>query len=241
MKTLYDGKTKTVLLNEDTGVVNLFFKDSATGENGYFDPGFNTVGGSVEGKGKIGLQISKHFFEIMEKNGIPTHYLGADVDKCLMQVRKLTVPKLEFVLRYFTAGSMCRRFSLEEGIVFDPPYTEVTLKDDEQGDPLISERLCIMKGLLAPGQYDEALGILVKVGEVLKKELAGMGLTLIDFKIEFGKTSDGEIILADEISPDTCRFWDINTHEKLDKDRFRRDMGGVEEAYAEMMKRIGLN
>ena len=92
MKTLYDGKTKTVLLNEDTGVVNLFFKDSATGENGYFDPGFNTVGGSVEGKGKIGLQISKHFFEIMEKNGIPTHYLGADVDKCLMQVRKLTVP-----------------------------------------------------------------------------------------------------------------------------------------------------
>ena len=109
MKTLYDGKTKTVLLDEATGVVNLFFKDSATGENGHFDPGFNTVGGSVEGKGKIGLQISKHFFEIMEKNGIPTHYLGADVDKGLMQVRKLTVPKLEFVLRYFTAGSMCRR------------------------------------------------------------------------------------------------------------------------------------
>ena len=107
MKTLYDGKTKTVLLNEDTGVVNLFFKDSATGENGYFDPGFNTVGGSVEGKGKIGLQISKHFFEIMEKNGIPTHYLGADVDKCLMQVRKLTVPKLEFVLRYFTMPAPC--------------------------------------------------------------------------------------------------------------------------------------
>ena len=192
MKTLYDGKTKTVLLNEDTGVVNLFFKDSATGENGYFDPGFNTVGGSVEGKGKIGLQISKHFFEIMEKNGIPTHYLGADVDKCLMQVRKLTVPKLEFVLRYFTAGSMCRRFSLEEGIVFDPPYTEVTLKDDEQGDPLISERL----------------GILVKVGEVLKKELAGMGLTLIDFKIEVGYDENGKMYVVDEITPDIWRVRD---------------------------------
>ena len=178
MKTLYDGKTKTVLLNEDTGVVNLFFKDSATGENGYFDPGFNTVGGSVEGKGKIGLQISKHFFEIMEKNGIPTHYLGADVDKCLMQVRKLTVPKLEFVLRYFTAGSMC------------------------------SERLCIMKGLLAPGQYDEALGILVKVGEVLKKELAGMGLTLIDFKIEVGYDENGKMYVVDEITPDIWRVRD---------------------------------
>ena len=187
MKTLYDGKTKTVLLNEDTGVVNLFFKDSATGENGYFDPGFNTVGGSVEGKGKIGLQISKHFFEIMEKNGIPTHYLGADVDKCLMQVRKLTVPKLEFVLRYFTAGSMCRRFSLEEGIVFDPPYTEVTLKDDEQGDPLISERLCIMKGLVI---------------------LAGMGLTLIDFKIEVGYDENGKMYVVDEITPDIWRVRD---------------------------------
>ena len=152
MKQLYDGKTKTVLLDEATGVVNLFFKDSATGENGVFDPGSNSVGGSVEGKGKIGLKISKHFFEIMEKNGIPTHYLAADIDQNLMQVRKLTVPKLEFVLRYFTAGSMCRRFDLEEGIVFDPPYTEVTLKSDAQGDPLISERLCIMKGLLAPGQ-----------------------------------------------------------------------------------------
>ena len=112
MKTLYNGKTKTVLLDEATGIVNLFFKDSATGENGVFDPGSNSVGGSVEGKGKIGLKISKHFFELM-KNGIPTHYLGSDVEQGLMQVRKLTVPKLEFVLRYFTAGSMCRRFTLQ--------------------------------------------------------------------------------------------------------------------------------
>lgn len=208
MKTLYNGKTKTVLLDEATGIVNLFFKDSATGENGVFDPGSNSVGGSVEGKGKIGLKISNHFFELMEKNGIPTHYLGSDVEQGLMQVRKLTVPKLEFVLRYFTAGSMCRRFTLPEGIVFDPPYSEVTLKDDEQGDPLITERLCIMKDMLKPGQYDEALGILVKVGEVLKQELATMGLTLIDFKIEVGYDEDGKMYVVDEITPDIWRVRD---------------------------------
>ena len=210
MKTLYDGKTKTVKLNEETGVVYLFFKDSATGENGVFDPGSNSVGGSVEGKGNIGLQVSKYFFELMEKNGIPTHYLGADLDQNLMQVRKLTVPKLEFVLRYFTAGSMCRRFDLEEGIVFEPPYTEVTLKSDEQGDPLISERICLMKNLLVPGQYDEALGVLVKVGAVLREELAKMDLTLIDLKIEVGYDENGKIYVADEITPDIWRVRDAN-------------------------------
>ncbi len=210
MKTLYTGKTKDVLLDEESNVVSLLFKDSATGENGVFDPGSNTVGGSVEGKGKIGLAISKYFFELMEKNGIPTHYINADVEKGLMQVRNLTVPKLEFVLRYFTAGSMCRRFTLQEGIVFDPPYTEVTLKDDIQGDPLISERICIMKGLLKEGQYDEALGILVRVGEVLKNELAPMGLTLIDFKIEVGYDESGKMYVADEITPDIWRVRDEN-------------------------------
>ena len=210
MKTLYDGKTKTVKLNEETGVVYLFFKDSATGENGVFDPGSNSVGGSVEGKGNIGLQVSKYFFELMEKNGIPTHYLGADLDQNLMQVRKLTVPKLEFVLRYFTAGSMCRRFDLEEGIVFEPPYTEVTLKSDEQGDPLISERICLMKNLLVPGQYDEALGVLVMVGAVLREELAKMDLTLIDLKIEVGYDENGKIYVADEITPDIWRVRDAN-------------------------------
>ena len=208
MKTLYTGKTKDVLLDEETNVVSLLFKDSMTGENGVFDPGSNTVGGSVEGKGKIGLAISKYFFELMEKNGIPTHYINADVEKGLMQVRNLTVPKLEFVLRYFTAGSMCRRFTLEEGIVFDPPYAEVTLKDDIQGDPLISERICIMKGLLKEGQYDEALAIVVRVGEVLNKEIAALNLTLIDFKIEVGYDENGKIYVADEITPDIWRVRD---------------------------------
>ena len=210
MKTLYTGKTKNVLLDETTGIVHLLFKDDATGENGVFDPGSNTVGGSVEGKGIVGLTVSKHFFELMEKNGIPTHYLGSEIEKGLMMVRNLTVPKLEFVVRYYTAGSMCRRFTLPEGIPFDPPYAEVTLKDDAQGDPLISERLCIMKGLLKEGQYDEALSVVYRVGEVLKKELASMNLTLIDFKIEVGYDENGKIYVADEITPDIWRVKDEN-------------------------------
>jgi len=208
MKTIYDGKTKTVLTDETTGDYFLFFKDDATGENGVFDPGFNTVGGSVEGKGKTGLEISKYFLELMEKNGVPTHYLGADLEKSLMKVRKIDVPKLEFVLRYFTAGSMCRRFSLEPGMPFDPPYLEVTLKDDDQGDPLISERLCIMKGLLNEGEYEKTLALLVRMGEVLRAELESFGLKLIDFKIEFGFDADRNIYVADEITPDIWRVQD---------------------------------
>ncbi|MBQ2747446.1 MAG: phosphoribosylaminoimidazolesuccinocarboxamide synthase [Firmicutes bacterium] len=210
MKQLYDGKTKTVLLDEETGVVNLLFKDSATGEDGVFDPGSNTVGGSVEGKGKAGLTVSCYFFELMEKNGIPTHYLGSDIEKGLMQVRQLTVPPLEFVLRYETAGSMCRRFDLPEGIVFDPCYKEVTLKSDAQGDPLISERLCIMKGILREGQYDEALDIVERVGAVLRDELATLNLKLIDFKIEVGYDEAGKMYVVDEITPDIWRVRDEN-------------------------------
>ncbi len=208
MKKLYEGKTKNVMLDEETGIVHLFFKDSATGENGVFDPGSNSVGGSVEGKGKVGLEVSKYFFELMEKNDIPTHYLGADIEQGLMKVRNLTVPRLEFIVRYFTAGSMCRRFTLEEGIPFDPPYAEVTLKDDIQGDPLISERICLMKGILKEGQYEEAQNVVLKVGEVLKNELATMNLTLIDFKIEVGYDESGKIFVADEITPDIWRVKD---------------------------------
>ena len=210
MKKLYEGKTKNVMLDEETGIVHLFFKDSATGENGVFDPGSNTVGGSVEGKGKVGLEVSKYFFELMEKNGIPTHYLGADVEQGLMKVRNLTVPRLEFIVRYFTAGSMCRRFTLEEGIPFNPPYAEVTLKDDIQGDPLISERICLMKGILKEGQYEEAQNVVLRVGEVLKEELASMNLQLIDFKIEVGYDETGKIFVADEITPDIWRVKDTD-------------------------------
>ncbi|MDH6364427.1 phosphoribosylaminoimidazole-succinocarboxamide synthase [Enterococcus sp. PF1-24] len=210
MKELYDGKTKTVFRDEATQDVYLLFKDSATGEDGVFDPGSNTVGGSVAGKGKIGLEISQYFFELMEKNGIPTHYLGADLSENLMKVRELTVPPLEFVLRYYTAGSMCRRFDLAEGIAFEPAYLEVTLKSDEQGDPLITDRICQMKGILKPGQYQEGLAILEKVGEVLRAELAKLDLKLIDFKIEIGYDAAGKMYVVDEITPDIWRVEDEN-------------------------------
>lgn len=208
MKELYDGKTKTVFQDEATGKVWLLFKDSATGEDGVFDPGSNTVGGSVPGKGKDGLEVSQYYFELMEQNGVPTHYLGADLEQGLMQVRQLTVPPLEFVLRYESAGSMCRRFDLPEQLTFDPVYTEVTLKSDEQGDPLITDRLCQMKGLLAPGQYDQALAILEKVGAVLKTDLAKMDLDLIDLKIEIGIDEAGQMYVVDEITPDIWRVRD---------------------------------
>ncbi|MCL2299508.1 MAG: phosphoribosylaminoimidazolesuccinocarboxamide synthase [Firmicutes bacterium] len=208
MQIIYSGKTKNVLRDEADGSCWLLFKDSATGENGVFDPGFNTVGGSVAGKGKLGLTIAQYFFELMERGGVPTHYLGADLDKCLMKVREVDVPKLEFVLRYFTAGSMCRRFTLEAGVPFEPPYLEVTLKDDEQGDPLISERLCLMKGMLQPGDYQKGLNLLVKAGDILRAELAQLGLKLIDFKLEFGFDAQRNICIADEITPDIWRVQD---------------------------------
>ena len=208
MKTVYEGKTKQVLLDEISGDYFLLFKDAATGENGVFDPGSNTVGGSIFGKGKIGLAISKYFFELMEANDILTHYLGVDFDQSLMKVRKVTVPSLEFVLRYFTAGRMCRRFTLEKGLPFNPPYLEVTLKDDAQSDPLISERLCLMKGLLKEGEYTKLLDLLVKIGDVLRKELNKFDLTLIDFKVEFGFDENRKIYLADEITPDIWRVQD---------------------------------
>jgi len=210
MNTIYKGKTKDVLRDESTGAYYLLFKDDATGENGVFDPGANTVGGSVSGKGKIGLIISEHFLKIMEQNKIPTHYLGADIDKCLMKVRHVTVPKLEFILRYFTAGSLCRRFTIDSGLVFDPPYAEVTLKDDDQGDPLISERLCLMKGLIKEGEYQKFIDLLVRVGDVLRSELKKLNLTLIDFKIEFGLDEQRNIYVADEITPDIWRVKDEN-------------------------------
>jgi phosphoribosylaminoimidazole-succinocarboxamide synthase len=208
LKTLYNGKTKNVCINETTGEHYLLFKDDATGADGVFDPGSNTVGGSVAGKGKLGLAISVHYFELMERKGIPTQYLGADIEKGIMKVRAVTIPPLEFVLRYFTAGSMCRRLSLESGLLFDPPYTEVTLKNDEQGDPLISERLCLMKGILKEGEYQKALDLLVEIGGVLRDELSKLGLTLIDFKIEFGFDEARNIYVADEISPDIWRVQD---------------------------------
>ena len=210
LNIIYSGKTKDVLRCEQTGDTYLLCKDSATGEDGVFDPGSNTVGGSIEGKGKQGLAISAYFFELLESKGIPTHYLGADIDASLMKVRPVEVPPLEFVLRYEVAGSMVRRFDLPAGLPFDPPYIEVTLKNDEQGDPLISERLCIMKGFLQPGEFDQCLDILRRTGDVLQKELAAIDLKLVDFKIELGFDANRNIVVVDEVTPDIWRVQDSN-------------------------------
>lgn len=206
----YQGKTKDVLKDPDNGDVYLLSKDDATGANGVFDPGSNTVGGSIEGKGKLALRISTHYFKLLEAAGIATHFIAADINSGLMKVRPVDVPPLEFILRYEAAGSMARRFDLESGLVFDPPYVEVTLKNDEQGDPLISERLCILKGYLLPGEYEQCIDILMRTGEVLRKELDSIDLKLIDFKIELGFDADRTIYLADEVTPDIWRVQDSN-------------------------------
>ena len=210
MKTIYSGKTKDVLFDEAKGQHFLLYKDDATGDAGNFDPGSNSVGGSVPGKGKKGLAISSYFLTLLERKDIPTHYLGSDLDAGLMQVREVTVPPLEFILRYYTAGSISRRFDLKEGIVFDPPYAEVSLKSDEQGDPFIDERICLMKDFLQEGEFDQCLDLLHRIGEVLQEELEQLDLKLIDFKVEFGFDKDRKIMLADEIGPDVWRVQDSN-------------------------------
>ena len=200
LKQIYEGKAKKVYGTDDPELYIVDYKDDATAFNGLKK-------GTIAGKGVINNQMTNRLMAKMEKAGIPTHFVK-ELSQRETLVKRVAIVPLEVIVRNISAGSFAKRYGVEEGIVFDPPYTEVTLKDDEQGDPLISERLCIMKGLLAPGQYDEALGILVKVGEVLKKELAGMGLTLIDFKIEVGYDENGKMYVVDEITPDIWRVRD---------------------------------
>ena len=184
--------------------------------------------------------MSNYLMTILEKEGVPTHFI-AELSDRETAVKKVSIVPLEVIIRNRAAGSICKRLGLEEGMDFVCPSIEFSYKDDDLGDPLISEYHAISCGFATREEVDTITKYAFKVNEVLKAYFAKIGVELIDFKLEFGKTADGTIVLADEISPDTCRFWDIETHEKLDKDRFRRDMGGVEEAYAEMMKRVGLD
>lgn len=178
--------------------------------------------------------------QILEAKGVPTHFVEEISDRETV-VKKVTIIPLEVIIRNRAAGSICKRLGLEEGMDFVAPSIEFSYKCDELDDPLISEYHAISCGFSTREEVDTIKEMAFKVNDVLKEYFASIGVELIDFKLEFGKTSDGTIVLADEISPDTCRFWDIETHEKLDKDRFRRDLGGVEDAYAEMMKRTGLD
>ena len=232
-KQLYEGKAKKVWATDDENIVIVDYKDDATAFNGIKK-------GTIAGKGVVNNKMSNYLMQLLEKHGVPTHFVKELSDR-ETAVKKVTIVPLEVIIRNRAAGSICKRLGLEEGMDFVCPSIEFSYKDDELGDPLINGYHAVSCGFATREEVERIKELAFKVNDVLKEYFASLGVELIDFKLEFGKTADGTIVLADEISPDTCRFWDIKTHEKLDKDRFRRDLGGVEEAYEEMMKRVGLN
>ncbi|MGN0563456.1 MAG: phosphoribosylaminoimidazolesuccinocarboxamide synthase, partial [Candidatus Heritagella sp.] len=194
---------------------------------------------TIEGKGVVNNRMSNFMFQLLEKNGIPTHFVEELNDRETL-VKKVTIVPLEVIMRNKAAGSMAKRLGLKEGTELLCPVLEFSYKCDELDDPMVNDSHILAAGFATKEDLDTISSMSRKINEIMCEFFASVGVELIDFKLEFGRTTDGQIVLADEISPDTCRFWDIHTHEKLDKDRFRRDLGGVEEAYAEMMKRIGL-
>lgn len=230
---IYEGKAKKVYSTDDDALCIVSYKDDATAFNG-------EKKGTIVGKGVVNNRMSNFMFKLLEQKGIPTDFVEELNDRDAVLKRVEIVP-LEVIVRNKAAGSFSKRFGVPEGTAFAAPTLEYCLKDDDLGDPMINDSQIIAIGAATREELDTIAAYTLKINEVMKEFFAQCSVELIDFKIEFGRLPDGTIILADEISPDTCRFWDIETHEKLDKDRFRRDMGGVEEAYAEMMKRVGLD
>lgn len=227
---LYEGKAKKVFETDDKEYLIVSYKDDATAFNGLKK-------GTIAGKGVINNQMSNRLMQLLETKGVPTHFVE-ELSERETVVRRVKIVPLEVIVRNISAGSFSKRYGVEEGIVFDRPTVEFSYKNDELGDPLLNDDHAIALKLATEEEIATIKKYALKVDEVLKEFWAGCGVTLVDYKLEFGKTSDGTIILADEISPDTCRLWDSKTKEKLDKDRFRRDMGGVEDAYAEIMRRL---
>lgn len=227
---LYEGKAKKVYATDDPNLVIVSYKDDATAFNG-------EKKGTIEGKGVINNVMSNHMFQILEKHGVPTHYVE-ELSESETVVKKVEIVPLEVIIRNVSAGSFAKRYGVEEGIKFDAPTIEFSYKDDSLGDPLINDYHALALKLATQEEIDTIKEMAFTVNKLMQTYFDGLNITLVDFKLEFGKTADGKIVLADEISPDTCRFWDKTTGEKLDKDRFRRDMGGVEEAYREIMKRL---
>lgn len=230
---LYEGKAKKVFKTEDPELLIVSYKDDATAFNGLKK-------GTIVGKGVINNQMSNRLMQKLEKQGIPTHYVE-ELNERETVVKKVSIVPLEVIIRNISAGSFSKRYGIDEGVVFDEPTIEFSYKNDDLGDPLMAESHAIAMKLATKEEIETIKKYAFGVNEQLKAFWSQCGVTLVDFKIEFGKLSDGTIVLADEISPDTCRLWDSATGEKLDKDRFRRDMGGVEEAYAEIMKRLNEN
>ncbi len=230
LEQLYEGKAKKVFKTDDPEVLMVDYKDDATAFNG-------EKKGTIQSKGIINNRVTNHLMKMLEEQGIPTHLIKEISDRETL-VKKVTIVPLEVIIRNVAAGSFSKRYGVEEGKELLAPTLEFSLKNDDLGDPLINSYHVLALGLATQEEIDTIAKYAFKVNEILKKYLLDLGIKLIDFKLEFGKTSDGTIVLADEISPDTCRFWDKDTNEKLDKDRFRRDMGGVENAYEEIMKRL---
>ncbi|WP_418771655.1 phosphoribosylaminoimidazolesuccinocarboxamide synthase [Monoglobus pectinilyticus] len=230
LEQLYEGKAKKVFKTDDPEVLMVDYKDDATAFNG-------EKKGTIQSKGIINNRVTNHLMKMLEDQGIPTHLIKEISDRETL-VKKVTIVPLEVIIRNVAAGSFSKRYGVEEGKELLAPTLEFSLKNDDLGDPLINSYHVLALGLATQEEIDTIAKYAFKVNEILKKYLLDLEIKLIDFKLEFGKTSDGTIVLADEISPDTCRFWDKDTNEKLDKDRFRRDMGGVENAYEEIMKRL---
>ena len=230
LQQLYEGKAKKVYATEDPNVVIVSYKDDATAFNGQKK-------GTITGKGAINNRMTNNLMRRLEAAGVPTHYIQELNDR-ETAVKKVSIIPLEVIVRNISAGSFAKRYGVAEGIVFDQPTFEFSYKNDDLGDPLLNTSHALALRLATREEIDLIHTYTMKVNDLLKGFLKEIGIDLVDFKLEFGKPADGQIVLADEISPDTCRLWDEKTHEKLDKDRFRRDMGGAEEAYEEVMRRL---
>ena len=230
MNQLYEGKAKRVYATEDPNLLIVSYKDDATAFNGLKK-------GTIAGKGAINNQMSNRLMMRLAKAGIPNHFVE-ELNERDTLVRRVQIVPLEVIVRNIAAGSFSKRYGVDEGVVFDEPTVEYSYKNDALGDPLLNTSHALALGAATEEEIETIHRYALKVNEFLKAFWLECGVILVDFKLEFGRTADGEIILADEISPDTCRLWDAKTREKLDKDRFRRDLGGVEDAYKEIMKRL---
>jgi len=227
---LYEGKAKKVFSTDDPQVYLVSYKDDATAFNGQKK-------GTITGKGAINNRVTNHLMRMLEKKGIPTHFIE-EISPTETLVKRVQIVPLEVIVRNVAAGSLAKRLGLDEGVVLKKTVLEFCYKDDALGDPMVNQYHIAAMGWATDGEMKLISGYALKVNDILREYLKDLKIDLIDFKLEFGRLSDGTIVLADEISPDTCRFWDTVTHEKLDKDRFRRDLGKVEDAYHEIMKRL---
>lgn len=227
---IYEGKAKKVYASDDPDIVIVSYKDDATAFDGQKK-------GTIRGKGAVNNRMTNYLMQRLESEGIPTHFV-VEINDRETAVKKVAIVPLEVIVRNISAGHFASRYGIEEGLVFEEPVVEFSYKNDELHDPLLNDDHAVALKLATRDEISQIRAYSLKINEILKALMLKAGVTLVDFKLEFGKTADGTLVLADEISPDTCRFWDSETGEKLDKDRFRRDLGGVEEAYIEMSRRV---